>query len=130
IWFVDLDGKEGIVYTVNLWKNSSGETEMNITTAYDVGGNSAGVLYQVTNLDDHTYKEHYIADVEVTPSPFQNWMSLQKKAWRNDWQGSVGYEAVGQHTLPAMGNGLSLLIGVGEVRALYKGAQGLGGMLR
>lgn len=130
VWYIDLDGKEGIVYTVNLWKTTSGETAMSTTTSYDVGGNSAGVLYKIHDLDTRTYKEHYIPDIEVKPSEFQNWMSMQKKAFRNDLQGSTGYEAVGQHVVSGIANGLSLMIGMGEMGALYKGAQGLGGALR
>jgi len=66
IWMIDLDGKEGVVYNISQWKNSSGETQENVSTSYNVNDRTDGVEYRVHNLDNGTMQVRYQPDVVVT----------------------------------------------------------------
>lgn len=65
IWFIDLDGNEGIVYTANKFTNSDGETIIDVTTEYDANGKTEGVLWVMHDLDNRTVTTKYIPDVDI-----------------------------------------------------------------
>ena len=75
IWMTDLDGKEGVVYTVNQWKNSSGETVEEVETAFDVNGRTDGAMTILHNLDNGTVKTQYTPDIIV---PIEKYTPMQK----------------------------------------------------
>ena len=125
---IDLDGLEGMKSVIREWNNSSGEPQINVETTFDLNSpkyGNKGVLIDYMNLStEETYTSYHVFPEVVIrppqPSAFDKWWGLQKSAWGNDYEGKVGYEALGKHVVPTIGNSLGLLIGVGELNAAWK----------
>jgi len=67
IWMTDLDGKEGIVYTIHQF-TVNGNTIQDVSTAYDVGGKTEGIMYKLYNIDNSTITTKYIPDIPIVES--------------------------------------------------------------
>lgn len=129
---LEMEGLEAESTEYLIFKNSSGKTEITVTNdrlTGQLGYGNNGIYVGVRDETNNINGGYYVADVVVRPAPltdFQKWTNLQKKAWRNGWEGSIGYEAVGQHIVPVMSNALSLLVGLGELNLALKTRNAIG----
>lgn len=93
IWFIDIDGAEGEVHNILLWKNSNGETQVSGTTKYNVGGREDGILYNI-HVENGVSYSVFVRDVVITGK--RPGKDLPIDVQLGEWLGNaIGNSAVG-----------------------------------
>jgi RHS repeat-associated protein len=89
---VDLDGNEGVLTQISIWRNSSGEEQTSMTTEYDVQTyareyGETGALTITRDLDRGTTMMFFQPEIVITGTPLDKRTLLQKG---DDFVNSLG----------------------------------------